>query len=221
MSTTVPYKNARIGSLLVLNVFSVVASCIGLNALIRSNQAISSLKKLVEAPMVLEIDTHSIKSVGIVATVGCLLTGLLSFVFLNMTILPGLRKLSNSTLRLQAILLAFTTTWVFASMVPFMVYYVNNSAGVKAFIGQITVPASLVQQSVAKSGHSTKYSTMWYLRLLAIFPWLSIAAAIPTVIVLLRAASAVASTPAPGVAKPASVNGSKESVVQQEKVETA
>lgn len=222
----VPHKKARLAVLLAASVFGCVAACIGLNALIRSNQAQTRLKRLVTAPMVLDINVSAITNVGIVATVANILTAGVAFLALCSTIFPATQALANKTLRPTAAILAFTSLWVLACMIPYMVYFARDSAGLRAFIGQNELPQSLVQQTAARSGHSTRYRTMWYLRLLAIFPWFSIVAGAAASFVLFRAASAVDSTPTSAVAARAPEtkevdreSDTKESVTHNEKVE--
>ncbi|KAJ3540599.1 hypothetical protein NMY22_g4224 [Coprinellus aureogranulatus] len=101
----------------------------------------------------------------------------------------------------------------------------NDHANVRAFIGQTELPQSLVEQTAASKGRSTEYQTMWYLRLLAIFPWFAIVSALIAAFVAWRATSAVNAVPPPVASeKPArSVdNSSKESVhaIRNEKVES-
>lgn len=166
--------------------------------------------------MVIDIDVSAITNVGIVATVGNILMGGFGFIFFSLTFLPATRHIANRTAKLQAYLLSFSSVWVLACMIPYMVFFMNDSANVKAFIGQIQLPAAMVAATAAKSGHSTEYQTMWYLRLLAIFPWLSIASGLIAVVVLFKAAAAIAKLPSGGVV--GTDANSKESVSQEEKV---
>jgi hypothetical protein len=53
-----PLKKARLISLAVAWVFAVIAACVGLNALIKSNQDKSKLKQLAPPPTVVFIDTN-------------------------------------------------------------------------------------------------------------------------------------------------------------------
>ncbi|EAU86654.1 hypothetical protein CC1G_07312 [Coprinopsis cinerea okayama7 len=190
----IPLKTARIVTLQLTAALATVAACIGLHALVKSNQSKTALRSRVSPPTRLVIDTSSIQNSGIVATVGNILLASFAFISFCITFLPFLRRWANKTLRLQAGLIAFSAVWVFVCMIPFMKYFVNDHASISAFIGETRLPDSLVQSMQEKSGHSTRYKDMWYLRLLAIFPWLSIASAIITVPVLLKAASATAST---------------------------
>jgi len=77
---------------------------------------------------------------------------------------PRTRALSNKTLKVQAYSIAFFTIWVIACMIPYMIYFANRSAGVKAFLGELELPPAIVAQTVARSGKSTRYRTMWYCR---------------------------------------------------------
>ncbi|KAJ2916161.1 hypothetical protein MD484_g4234, partial [Candolleomyces efflorescens] len=222
----VPHKNARLAVLLAASVFACVAACIGLNALIRSNQSQTRLKKLAPAPTVLEIDVSAITNVGIVGTVGNILLSGTAFLALSATILPVTQGLANKTLRPTAAILAFTSLWVLVCMIPYIVFFARDSAGLRAFIGSTELPQSVVQQTAARSGHSTRYRTMWYLKLLAIFPWFSIVAGAIASFVLFRAASAVDAASTSAVAAPAPEtkevdreSDTKESVTHNEKAE--
>lgn len=111
---------------------------------------------------ILNVCATAITNVGIVATVGNILMGGFGFIFFSLTFLPVTRHIANRTAKLQAYLLSFSSVWVLACMIPYMVFFMNDSANVKAFIGQIQLPAAMVAATAAKSGHSTEYQTMWY-----------------------------------------------------------
>ena len=185
----------RLAALGLTSALATVAACLGLNALVRSNQLKSSFKRKAPSGTRVEIDTAEIFNVGVVATVGCILLAGFCFIFANLTLIPGLRRIANKTLKLQTGLIAFSVTWIFACMVPFMQFYINDRAGVKAFIGSTQLPDTLVKAMEERSGSSGVYRTMWFLRLFAIFPWIAIASGLLTIPVLLRAAKAVRSTP--------------------------
>ncbi|KAH6909771.1 hypothetical protein BKA70DRAFT_175788 [Coprinopsis sp. MPI-PUGE-AT-0042] len=194
-NSSTPLLKARLASLNLTSALATVAACLGLNALIRSNQLKSSFKSKAPPPTRVEIDTEAILNTGIVATVGCILLAGFCFIFASMTLIPKFRRIANKTLKVQAGLIAFSAIWIFACMVPYMKYYLNDSAGVKAFIGSTQLPDSLVKSLQEKSGSSSVYKDMWFLRPFAILPWISIASALATIPILLRAAKALKSVP--------------------------
>ena len=195
MSASTPLFMPRLAALGLTSALATVAACLGLNALIRSNQLKSSFKSKAPPGIRVEIDTSAITNAGIVATVGCILLAGFCFIFANMTLLPGLRRIANKTLKAQSGLIAFSAIWIFACMVPFMKFFMNDHAGVSAFVGSTRLADSLIKAMEEKSGSSSVYRGMWFLRLFAIFPWLAIASGLVTVPVLLKAAKAVHSTP--------------------------
>ncbi|TFK23852.1 hypothetical protein FA15DRAFT_593494 [Coprinopsis marcescibilis] len=214
MSVTVPNKVTRVVLLQLTCVLATVAACIGLNALIRSIQQQDSITSKATPPMRIEVDVSQITNVGIVATVGNILIGLTAFFAFVVTFfnIGKFHLWANKTLRLQAYLLAFLSVWVIACMIPFMIFYYNDHATISAYIGDNKLADSLVASIASRSGHSTEYRGMWFLRLLAIFPWLSVASALITVPFLLKASKAVTSGDSDS-------SSSKEAVVTAEKAQ--
>jgi hypothetical protein len=161
-------------SLGLANGFAVVAACLGLNALIKSNKDKARLKALAPSPTRVEIDTNDIFVAGLVATIAATLIGVLTFLFITAAILPATRPLANRTVRLQAVTLLLSALFLFGAMIPYMVFFVNRSAGVKAFIGNNQLPDSIVKQVAAQAGQDGLYKHFHYLKLFAILPWFAI-----------------------------------------------
>jgi len=173
-SSAGPLKSARLITLALAWCFACISGAVGLNALIRSNQDKSRLSKLAPPPSVVQINTSDIFNVGVVASTASLVISILVFNFAIGMYLSSTKALVARTLRLQAIVLTLACLWLFASMIPYMVYYLHRGASVKAFINGVQLPDSVVKQVVAASGSPTNYKDISYLKLVAIFPWLSL-----------------------------------------------
>ncbi|KAF8154420.1 hypothetical protein B0H34DRAFT_716409 [Crassisporium funariophilum] len=189
-STAGPLRTARLVTLSLAWCFAVVASSVGLNALIKSNQSKSKLKKLAPPPTVVVINTDDIFNVGVVATTASLLISILIFNFIAMMFLPLTRALSVRTLRLQSASLFFVCLLLFASMIPYMVFFVNRHADVRAFVGGVQLPAAIVAAVEKTSGSTSVYKKIDYLKLVAILPWFSLFFTLIAATVLFKAGSA-------------------------------
>ncbi|PPQ75170.1 hypothetical protein CVT26_008700 [Gymnopilus dilepis] len=165
-----PLKTTRLLTLGLAFCFAVISGSLGLNALIKSNQQKTQLKKL-GAPATVDIDTHDIFDSGVVATVASAVIAILVFLFLLGTYLPFTRSLTGRTLRLQAVSLSLAWLMLFGSMIAYMIFFVNRQAGVKAFIGNIQLPDSAVQAVEKMTGQTGVYRHIHYLELFAILPW--------------------------------------------------
>jgi hypothetical protein len=84
--------------------------------------------------------------------------------------LPFTRDLSRRTLRLQSFALLFACTFLLASMIPYMLFFVNRQADVKAFIGTVQLPDAALRAAENASGSTRIYKKIFY----RAFPfWLS------------------------------------------------
>jgi len=172
-SSADPLRSARLVTLSLSWCFAVIAASVGLNGLVKSNQEKTRLKKL-GAPAVVDINTSDIFDVGAVATTASLLISLLVSKIIIAMYLPPTKALVARSLRLQAIILALACLLLFGSMVPYMVFFVNRQASVKAFLNGVQLPDSLVKAVEAQSGTTRVYRKIFYLKLVAIFPWFSL-----------------------------------------------
>ncbi|KAH7925226.1 hypothetical protein BV22DRAFT_1034222 [Leucogyrophana mollusca] len=170
-----PLRIARLTSLFLAFVFSVVGLAVGLNALIKSNQEKSNILKLAQtylppgSSVSLNVDDHDVFSAGGVITAACALATVLSLVYMVLTFLPFGGK--ASTLRLQSASLLFCSVLIFATLIPFDIFFATRSAGISATLDGVAVPASLIQQIEALVGVTPQYKKISYLRLVAILPW--------------------------------------------------
>ncbi|TDL16088.1 hypothetical protein BD410DRAFT_795718 [Rickenella mellea] len=171
-----PHRLARLVLLALTWAFGVISGSLGLNALIKSNQSKSYVKKNAPSGVTVSINTNDIFQVGVVLTVACTLLAILASLFFPLTFVP--RKLfgipTARGLRIQAYLLAFTTLWVFASLIPFDIFARNRSAKVTATLGKLTLPDSVVAQQEAMLGVSPVYWKQNYVRWQAIITWFAV-----------------------------------------------
>ncbi|KAG5640571.1 hypothetical protein DXG03_008058 [Asterophora parasitica] len=147
---------------------------------------------------------------GIVLTTGSVLVGVLTYNMVVGMFFPATRDFINRTLRTQGWLLTFCSVWLFACAVPFTYIFANRSAIVRAFIGDIELPHSVIEAMQKQGGTSSEYKTMSYLRWVAIFPWITILFTSIAALVLFRASNHVS-------AAPILVNESVSSVEEKEK----
>ncbi|KAF9456222.1 hypothetical protein BDZ94DRAFT_1315356 [Collybia nuda] len=190
-SSAIPMKAALFGALGMAWVWGTIAGCVGLNALIKSNQAQSKFKKTVPAGVSVDINVQDVFASGaVLTTVGALIAVLCS-IFLTMLILPFTRSIATRSFRTQSLILAFCSTWLFASLVPFTDFFANRSAKVTATIGPLSLPPNVIKQAEQSSGSTSVYKEIDYLRLVAILPWITLLFAVIAAIVLFMASSRV------------------------------
>jgi len=190
-----PSVAVRQGALGLAWAFSVVAAALGLNALIKSNQDKTRLKALAPPPVTrVDINTNDIFVAGTVATTASLLLAILTFLFAAGVALKPTRALFNRTTRAQGGILVLACLFLFGSMIPYMVFYANRSAVVKAFIGSTQLPDSLVQQVAHSAGQDGVYKHISYLKLFAILPWIALFFSFVAAVVLLITPRTTAST---------------------------
>jgi len=194
MSSAGPKYGARLISLLLAFCFAVIAAAVGLNALIKSNSDKDKLKKLAPPGTVVNIDTNDIFVAGTVGTVAALLIAILVFLFLAAMVLPFTKGISSRTLRLQAIILILASLFLFGSMIPYMVYFVNRSAVVEAFVNGVRLPDSIVKGVEAASGATRIYKDISYLKLFAILPWFALLFTLIAAVVLFSTRSGTSTT---------------------------
>jgi len=170
-----PMKTAVLGSLAMTFAWGVIAGSVGLNALIKSNQEKSRLRRAA-SPIIVNINSNDIRSSGIVLTTVTALIAVLSLIFLLMFLIRSKRPLlfSSRFLRIQALLMAFTGTWLFATLIPYTLFFATRHANVTARLGNTPIPQSVIQQSQQALGATTIYKEIGYLRLVAILPWITL-----------------------------------------------
>lgn len=70
--------------------------------------------------------------------------------------------LATRTLRLQAYALTFCCVWLFSCLVPFTLFFATRRANVRAFVGTLELPQSLIHAMEEKSGSTSVYKELPY-----------------------------------------------------------
>jgi len=212
--TVVPMKSAVLGALGMAWAWGVIAGSVGLNALIKSNQEQTRLKKLV-APTVVTIDVHDVFRSGIVLTTVSALIALVCFLsILHLLVAPSSCTNPAKALRIQAAILTFCGVWLFATIIPFTSFFATRSAKVTASLDGLQLPSSLVNQAERSLGTTSVYKKIGYLRLVAILPWITdLFTAIAAIVLFMAASGVTAPTTEAGPVPPTDA----EAIVEKEK----
>ncbi|CAE6457947.1 hypothetical protein ACGC1H_001733 [Rhizoctonia solani] len=200
MRSSLPLRTPRLFLLGLTWALSVVGAAAGLNAIVKRNDQVTSIKQAVAALRInVFVNTNDILRPGIVLAVGCLLLAIVTSIFIGLLVLdslkpPGTNPISTRTLGVQTGLLAFLTIWIFASLVAVTKFAATGSAAVAAYTGGIRVPDSLVHATEARLGFSRVYWDQLYVRILTVAPWVTFLFALITTIVSLVASGKRTST---------------------------
>ncbi|KAH7345081.1 hypothetical protein B0J17DRAFT_624320 [Rhizoctonia solani] len=197
MRNSLPLRTPRLFLLGLTWALGVVGAAAGLNAIVKRNHQVATIKEAVAALRItVFVNTDDILRSGIVLAVGCLLLALVTSIFIGLLVLdsikpPASNPISTRTLGLQSGLLAFLTIWLFAS---------TGGAAVAAYTGGIKVPDSLVHATEARLGFSRVYWDQLYdvVRILTIAPWITFFFALITTIVSFVASGKRTTTEQPG-----------------------
>lgn len=100
--------------------------------------------------------------VGISATVASLVLAILVSVYAVGSVFSPTKGLFARTLRVQAGLLLAACAWLFATMIPYMIFYLHRQAKVTAFIGTTQLPASVIKAVETQSGSTGVYKQISY-----------------------------------------------------------
>lgn len=190
MRNSLPLRTPRLFLLGLTWALGVVGAAAGLNAIVKRNDQVSTIKKAVAALRItVFVNTNDLLRSGIVLAVGCLLLAIVTSIFIGLLILDSLKPPSSSspistrTLGAQTGLLAFLTIWIFACLVAVTKFAANGSAAVAAYTGGVKLPDSLVHATEASLGFSRVYWDQLYVRILTVAPWVTFLFALITTIV--------------------------------------
>ncbi|KIK63336.1 hypothetical protein GYMLUDRAFT_241834 [Collybiopsis luxurians FD-317 M1] len=186
-TASIPLRMPRLISLFMAFAWAVIAGSAGLNALVKSNQQQSSVRKILPPGTTLDVEDNDVFHTGVVITTVSALIALLTFIYMvillsamsstrktSPTSLTRSARLSNRILPFESISLAFCAIWLFATQIPFTHFFATRSAGVRAFSGGVEINPALVQIIQNELGFETTYRKIGYLRLVAILPWFTI-----------------------------------------------
>ncbi|CAE6526248.1 unnamed protein product [Rhizoctonia solani] len=189
MRSSLPLRTPRLFLLSLTWALSVVGAAAGLNAIVKRNDQVASIKQAVAALRItVSVNTNDILRSGIVLAVGCLLLAIVTSIFIGLLVLdslkpPGTNPISTRTLGAQTGLLAFLTIWIFACLVAVTKFAANGSAAVAAYLGGAKVPDSLVHATETQLGFSRVYWDQLYVRILTVAPWVTFLFALISTIV--------------------------------------
>ncbi|TRM62198.1 hypothetical protein BD626DRAFT_58016 [Schizophyllum amplum] len=186
MSSPTPLRIPLLASLFLAFAFGVTGLALAVEALEKSDDEKAQVKAVAPSGTTVDVNFSDILDAGIAVTVACGITALLSLLSMLALLLPRLRTVPA---RLVAPLFFFCAVFLFATLVPFDLFYSTRSANVTAHIGAITVPPSVVQQIQEAAGLSNKYSDKLYLRVVAIVPWFAFLFAITSGVLMLLSQS--------------------------------
>jgi len=196
-----PLRNARIFSLLMAWATATVSGCLGLYALIKTNQTETKLRHTA-FPAVLTFDIHSMFIAGLVLTIGTTILASMITNILSLFFVPMLRKgaipLSTRTLTLQKFFLLFMAVWITANHIAYTYVFATGRVETVATLGPITLPPALIDASAAAMGVKSIYRQIYYLRWSEIFNWFTVLFAWIAAIITFKAASQAKSVAASG-----------------------
>ncbi|CAE6458924.1 unnamed protein product [Rhizoctonia solani] len=189
MRNSLPLRTPRLFLLGLTWALGVVGAAAGLNAIVKRNHQVATIKEAVAALRItVFVNTDDLLRSGIVLAVGCLLLAIVTSIFIGLLVLDSIKPptsnpISTRTLGLQSGLLAFLTIWIFACLVAVTKFAATGGAAVAAYTGGIKVPDSLVHATEARLGFSRVYWDQLYVRILTIAPWITFFFALITTIV--------------------------------------
>jgi len=166
-----PSNVPRLALLFLSFAFGVISGAVGINSLVKAKQQKSYVKHNAPPGVSVNIDTQDLFSSGVVLTVGAGLLALVSAITLPL-LLSSRRPAKHH--RISAILHAFFTVWIFATLIPVDVFSRHRSARVTASLGGVPLPASIIAAEQRALGVSPVYWDQHYIRLLAIIPWFAV-----------------------------------------------
>ncbi|KAJ1311530.1 hypothetical protein OPQ81_010014 [Rhizoctonia solani] len=179
MRNSLPLRTPRLVLLGLTWALGVIGAAAGLNAIVKRNDQVASIKHAVAALRItVFVNTNDLLRSGIVLAVGCLLLAIVTSIFIGLLVLDSLKPsnstpISTRTLGVQTGLLAFLTIWIFACLVAVTKFAATGSAAVDAYTGGIRVPDSLVHATEARLGFSRVYWDQLYVRILTVAPWVT------------------------------------------------
>jgi len=184
-ATSEALKKQRLLALALAWAWNVVASCIGLNALIKTNQLETYIRKLAPPGVTLKFDINDVYQTGVIVTSICATVAVIISIFFAGTLIRP--KRSADSLKIQAWILTFFSTWLLATQIPYTDFTATRYAKITAYLDGVQLPAATTQAALATTGLSNKYSKLHHTVLLAIFPWIALLFNIILVVVLFAA----------------------------------
>ncbi|CCA72290.1 hypothetical protein PIIN_06224 [Serendipita indica DSM 11827] len=184
MSATLPLKNARLVSLALAWCFGVIGGSVGINSIVKRNQQVADLKRLV-APIRLWVDTFDLINSGIVLAVGCGVLSVVCSIWIGLILLDSRKRttegthisrapLSTRLLKFEWISLAFMDIWILACAIPVTYIGRTGNAHVRAFLANNELAPSVVAATQSRLGVKSDYWHNYSVKLQVIPPWFTL-----------------------------------------------
>ncbi|KAI9441370.1 hypothetical protein H4582DRAFT_1810761 [Lactarius indigo] len=195
-----PLKKQRLVALALCWVWSVVASCVGLNALIKFVHCRTPMSPISHSMSLgptrpRHISGSSLPPASLLNFISMVPTSLLGR-HLRLVLSPctdiyqsGVWPArSTGSLKIQAWILTFFSAWILATQIPYTIFTANHHAKVDGFLNGVQIPPATFQAALVAEGLSDKYSKLHHAVLLAIFPWIALLFNAILVVILFAAA---------------------------------
>ncbi|KAF5361269.1 hypothetical protein D9758_010283 [Tetrapyrgos nigripes] len=170
-SVSTPMRGPRLVALFMSFAWGVIALAVAISAQVKSDDSEDSLKRLVPQGTTLTINSGDVRSSGTVIAVVSGIIALLSFIYIVLILFFS--NLATRSLPIQWASLAFLAVWLFATQIPFTVFFANREAQVTIVANGVTLPSVLVNQLEQSLGVTPVYRHIDYLRLVAVLPWIT------------------------------------------------
>ncbi|KAH9963694.1 hypothetical protein BGW80DRAFT_822084 [Lactifluus volemus] len=167
-----PLKKQRLIALAVSLVSCIIGGSIGLNALIKSNQAQIDIQAKVPSGVTVHLDNGDIYTTGIIVSAACAIIALLAAISILVTVVWP--ESATRFLKTQWIIINSFNMTLLTNQIIYTVYFANNRAKITAFRDGVKLPPETAQAIVTATGQSTKYSKQHPALLLAHFGWFSV-----------------------------------------------
>ncbi|KAF8124334.1 hypothetical protein EV363DRAFT_1178124 [Boletus edulis] len=186
MSALGPLEVERRCSLFLCFALAVVGFSVGLNALLKANQARSYINQLVVPHGIIDLGIHDVFATGAVITAICAFLTIFTGVFCAFTWCPIKHK--ASLLRIQSWVLFFCAAWLLATLVSYDYFFANRSAQITVNLRGLPIPEPVMQRLANLLNFTRAYRDVYFFKLVAVIPWLTFISAVVTGVVLQLAA---------------------------------
>jgi len=148
---------------------------VGINALVKAQEELKRVTSNLPKGASVLIDTKDVAVTGGIVCGFCGLIAINALLGILFIVIPACARkdLSSRTLLFQSTNFLVMGLGLFATLVPFTLFFATHEASVLAFIGPVEIPASLVKAIEEALGVTTVYRNIPYLRLLVIFSWIA------------------------------------------------
>jgi len=187
-------SNSRVVRTIILAfavAFGIISVGFGLNTLVKSNQQKSYIKRSVPAGVTIFINTNDALRSGIVVAVASVVVAILAAISLIYDLVPKFRPYhAPKTYRILSYAVFFVTAAILSSLIALDFIARTRSAKIKAFQGDVPLPAEVIAATAAQLGVSAAYWSNDFIHWMAIVPWFAFLFGLLSGIELFRASNA-------------------------------